>query len=116
MRSTLLCSLLFAAACATPPTGDAAVGDVSEAMLTYSSNIGTVDYSGSVSGLYYNNGPILTDPVHLHLLFYGIWSASAMQIVLDFEDASELRHRVDVTAQARGNMFPPGPPPPPLTR
>lgn len=55
-----------------------------------------------------------------HLVLIGIGrdiaNGEAVPITLELEDAAKARHRIETTAEARGNMFPPGPPPPPLMR
>jgi hypothetical protein len=59
-------------------------------------------------------------PSAYHLVLIGIGrdiaNGDAVPITLDLEDAAKARHRIETTAEARGNMFPPGPPPPPLAR
>jgi copper(I)-binding protein len=59
-------------------------------------------------------------PGGYHLALVGvaqdIANGASVPITLDFEDAAHVPHQVEVRALARGNMFPPGPPPPPLVR
>jgi len=59
-------------------------------------------------------------PGSYHLVLVGVGreiaNGTAVPITLEFEDGGRTQHRVEVTALARGNMFPPGPPPPPLVR
>lgn len=66
------------------------------------------------------NKDVKLDAAGYHLALLGVvrdipggeWVA----ITLDFRDAANVGHPVDIRAQARGNMFPPGPPPPDLPR
>jgi periplasmic copper chaperone A len=64
------------------------------------------------------NKDVRLDSSGYHLALVGIVRDIAggewVPITLDFRDAGNVDHPVDIRAQARGNMFPPGPPPPAL--
>jgi copper(I)-binding protein len=66
------------------------------------------------------NQEVKLDAGGYHLALLGVVRDIAggewVPITLDFQDAGSVEHQIDIRAQARGNMFPPGPPPPPLPR
>jgi periplasmic copper chaperone A len=66
------------------------------------------------------NKDVTLDAGGYHLALLGVVrdipGGEWVPITLDFRDAANVGHPVAIKAQARGNMFPPGPPPPELPR
>jgi hypothetical protein len=76
--------LLFLPSCMA--ADEVVSSSAADPILEYPSNRSEIDYSGSVTGLYYGGGEILTStPTNLYLIFYGShWTTSAKAILQDF--------------------------------
>jgi hypothetical protein len=81
--------LLLLSACQANPASQAEGPDDDEGNeLSYPSNRKTIDYSGSVSGLYWGGGAVMTGSTNLHLIFYGThWTSNQINILIDFAKA-----------------------------
>ncbi len=79
-RILALFPLVLAACQPAPPT----VGSTADPVLSYNGDVGvSVDYSGSTTGAYYQ-GDVMTNPVALHLIFYGSWTDTQRQMFKTF--------------------------------